>query len=166
MNGKLKVPRAAVEKYSDWWWCGIYAGPSPDRATDATSCGIPTMYIVLDWTFFVLHGAFILFNMVGWAWQRTRVLHLITLALTTFSWFVMGMFWGWGYCVLTDWHTHIRRQLAYAEPEATFAQQFAGRLCGLPLDRTFADCITGSIFTFIVVVTAITWSRKRFSKRP
>ena len=124
------------------------------------------MLNVLDWTLFVVHGLFILFNMFGWAWKRTRVLHLVTLASTGFAWFVMGAFWGWGYCVCTDWHTHIRRQLEYAEPEATFAQQFIGQIPGVSLDRTLADCVAGSVFAIIVVATAITWGREWLRKRP
>ena len=48
------------------------------------------MLALLDKAFFVFHALLIAFNMVGWAWRRTRTLHLIVLGLTAFSWTVMG----------------------------------------------------------------------------
>src|SRR5262249_8135894 len=65
---------------------------------------VSTMLDVLDKAFLVFHTALVLFNMFGWAWRRTRVLHLVTLGATAFSWFVLGAFYGWGYCLCTDWH--------------------------------------------------------------
>jgi hypothetical protein len=115
------------------------------------------MLVVLDWTLFFVHASLILFNMVGWAWRRTRILHLATLAFTAFSWFVMGAFWGWGYCFLTDWHAQIRQRLGYVEPEATFVQQLAAQLIGISLDRSIADWAAGVVFGLIVAATATVW---------
>lgn len=118
------------------------------------------MLHVLDWALFVFHGAFILFNMVGWIWDRTRVFHLATLGFTAFSWFVMGAYWGWGYCVCTDLHSTIRERLGYANPEATFIQQLGGHFFGISIDRTLADWIAGIIFTVIVCGTFVVWFRQ------
>ncbi|MGZ8511472.1 MAG: DUF2784 family protein, partial [Chitinophagaceae bacterium] len=59
-------------------------------------------YQFLNIFFFVFHTVFTLFNMVGWIFPRTRKLHLITLSITAFSWFVLGIWYGWGYCACTD----------------------------------------------------------------
>jgi len=35
--------------------------------------------------------------------------HRASLLLTAFSWFVLGIWYGWGYCVCTDWHYMVLR---------------------------------------------------------
>jgi len=73
------------------------------------------MLFLLDKALLVLHTLLMGFNIVGWAWRRTRFCHLIVLLLTSFSWFVLGAYYGWGYCICTDWQFAIRRQLGYPD---------------------------------------------------
>jgi hypothetical protein len=40
---------------------------------------------VLNGFFLVFHTGLIVFNLVGWAWRRTRRLHLLTVGLTAGS---------------------------------------------------------------------------------
>lgn len=68
-------------------------------------------YEILNLFFFLLHGLLIVFNLFGWIWKPLRKWHLLSISLTAFSWFVLGAFYGWGYCVLTDWHFAVRREL-------------------------------------------------------
>lgn len=113
----------------------------------------------LDQFFFVFHTLLIGFNIVGWAWRRTRTLHLVTLALTAFSWFVLGAFYGWGYCFFTDWHFQIRRQLGYVDPESFYVQLLTRKLCGVSLSRPSSDTLALAIFIAIVAATATVWIR-------
>ena len=116
------------------------------------------MLALLDKAFFVFHALLIAFNMVGWAWRRTRTAHLIVLGLTAFSWIVMGAFYGWGYCLCTDWHFRVRHHLGYAVPESSFVQLLIGKTIGLQIDRQVADTLAVGVFTVIVIVTAISWT--------
>ena len=116
------------------------------------------MFALLDGAFFVLHTLVIAFNMVGWAFRRTRVAHLIVLGLTAFSWFAMGAFWGWGYCLCTDWHFRVRRHLGYAVPETSFIQLLAAKAFHVTLSRRTSDVLAVGVFAAIVIATAITWT--------
>ena len=78
---------------------------------------------LLDKAFFVFHALLIAFNMVGWAWKKTRAAHLIVLGLTAFSWIVMGAFHGWGDCLCTDWHFRVRHHLGYVVWESFFCDR-------------------------------------------
>ncbi|MCD4791284.1 MAG: DUF2784 domain-containing protein, partial [Bacteroidales bacterium] len=69
------------------------------------------MYKFLDTFFVVFHTALIIFNLFGWIWKPTRRLNLITLLLTGASWFILGIFYGIGYCPLTDWHWQVLHKL-------------------------------------------------------
>src|SRR5258708_38668094 len=116
------------------------------------------MLLFLDFAFFFLHTLLILFNMVGWAWRRTRVLHLLTISLTTFSWFVLGAFYGWGYCLCTDWHFQGRRRLGYVDLESSYVQMLLNRVFGVTLSRPASDRLTMGVFAAPVVATAIAWA--------
>ncbi|MCK0189206.1 DUF2784 family protein [Arenibacter sp. F20364] len=61
--------------------------------------------------FFVFHSALIIFNLFGWMFARTRKLNFMTLLLTFGSWVVLGIWKGWGYCFLTDWHYEVLERL-------------------------------------------------------
>ncbi len=116
------------------------------------------MDALLDHGFFVFHAVLIAFNMVGWAWKKTRPWHLIVLGMTAFSWFVMGAFYGWGYCLCTDWHFRIRRGRGIAVPDSSFIQMFVRRVFGMVLDRRTSDILAVTVFAAIVVATAIAWA--------
>jgi hypothetical protein len=118
------------------------------------------MLVLLDITCFVLHTLLIAFNLVGWAFRRTRRAHLVTLTLTLFSWFLMGAHYGWGYCLCADWHFQIRRQLGYTDPETSYLQLLARQACGLTFSRTVSDWLAGTGLVLIVIATAVTWMRQ------
>ncbi len=117
------------------------------------------MLAFLDILFFVLHTALMGFNLVGWAWRRTRVAHLIALSLTAFSWFVVGAFYGWGYCFCTDWHFRVRERLGYADPDTNYVQLLINKLFGASITAETADWIAMSAFIAIVIATAFVWWR-------
>lgn len=123
------------------------------------------MLDLLDKTFLVLHTALVVFNMVGWAWRRTRTAHLITLGATAFSWFVLGAFYGWGYCLCTDWHFAVRRRLGYDDPESSYLQFLINRLTGAGIDRVTSDWLAGGGFAAIVVATVVVWVREWLRRR-
>jgi hypothetical protein len=115
--------------------------------------------VFLDLAFFVLHTALMAFNLCGWAWRRTRALHLIVLTLTAASWFLLGAFYGWGYCLCTDWHFQVREKLGYVDPYSSYLQLLAAQFGGFQLSKQASDWIAGAAFGLIVLATAVTWTR-------
>ncbi len=78
--------------------------------------GLKILDVVLD----ILHAGLIVFTGVGWIFRQTRKWHLFTLGLILFSWIVLGFFYGWGYCIMTDWHWSIKTQLGESNLPASF----------------------------------------------
>jgi len=115
------------------------------------------MLVLADYLFFVLHTLLIGFNLTGWAWRRTRALHLIVLGLTAISWFVLGAYYGWGYCICTDWHLQVRSQLGYDDAGASYLQLLASQVFGMSLSRRASDWLAGGVFALIVLATATAW---------
>ncbi|MEO6843866.1 MAG: DUF2784 domain-containing protein [Ginsengibacter sp.] len=103
-------------------------------------------YQFLNIFFFVFHTAFMLFNMVGWIWKSTRKWHLVTLSLTAFSWFVLGIWYGWGFCFCTQWHWEVRQKLGYVDQSNSYIQFLALKLTGINFPIQLVDDVTLIVF--------------------
>lgn len=115
---------------------------------------------LLDIAFCVAHTLLIVLNLVGWAFRRTRVLHLVSMAATAFSWFGLGLFYGWGYCPCTDWHFRVRRALGYDDGESNYIQLLAQLVPGLSLTGRQSQWIAWTVFAAILAATALAWFRQ------
>jgi len=96
----------------------------------------------LDIFFTVFHTCLVLFNLFGWIWKKTRLANLITLLVTAGSWSILGIFYGFGYCPLTDWHFSILEKLGYTNLPDSYLSFLFTRLTGLPIDQSLVDSVT------------------------
>jgi hypothetical protein len=106
----------------------------------------------LDIFFTVFHTCLVLFNLLGWIWKKTRLLNLITLLLTAGSWLILGIFYGFGYCPLTNWHFSILRKLGYTDLPDSYLSFLFTRLSGLPVDQSLVNAVTlwGLIIALVI----------------
>lgn len=107
-----------------------------------------------DQAFLWFHAALVLFNLFGWTWAPLRKAHLISLALTAGSWFVLGLFYGIGYCPLTDWHFDVLRRLGVRDLPRSYITYLIGRTTGLAPDPALVELATAIGF-FAAVAAAI-----------
>ena len=105
-----------------------------------------TAYKIANTLFFVFHVALIIFNLFGWIPKRLRKWNLAALSLTAFSWFALGIFYGFGYCFLTDWHWQIREKLGYATKSNSYIHFFITELFGLSIAENIVDIFTAVFF--------------------
>jgi hypothetical protein len=96
----------------------------------------------LDIFFTTFHSLLVLFNLFGWIWKKTRRLNLICILLTGASWLVLGIFYGLGYCPLTDWHFNVLRKLGYTDLPDSYLSFLFTRLTGLQIDQDLVDAVT------------------------
>ena len=99
-----------------------------------------------NYFFFVFHTAIIFFNTFGWIFKKTRKWNLATLLITAFSWFVMGIWYGWGYCFCTDWHWDVRRALGYHDQSNSYVHFLVLKLTGINFSTRLVDLVTVSVF--------------------
>ena len=110
------------------------------------------IYRLLDVFFVVFHTLLVGFNMLGWAWQRTRRLHLITISVTLLSWFGLGIVYGWGYCPLTDWHWDVKRALGETGLPASWMKYYLDLVTGLDWSAALVDgLVIGSALAALVL---------------
>lgn len=121
------------------------------------------MLHVLDIFLLLFHALIVLFNLAGWAWRRTRRLHLIVISLTVLSWFGLGLFFGWGYCPFTDWHWQVKRQLGETGLPASYVKYYLDRLTGGDWNPSTVDLlVVGS--TFVALALSV-WLNLRDRRR-
>jgi uncharacterized protein DUF2784 len=97
------------------------------------------MLKLLDVLLTVLHLIVILFNLFGWMFRATRKLHLISIILTAASWFVLGIWFGMGYCPLTDWQWSVKEKLGETNLPSNFIEYFAEKLSGTDISSQLVD---------------------------
>jgi hypothetical protein len=95
-----------------------------------------------DIFFTAFHSLLVLFILFGWIWKKTRRLNLICILLTAASWLGLGIFYGLGYCPLTDWHFNILRRLGYTDLPNSYLSFLFTRLTGLQIDQNLVDSVT------------------------
>jgi len=97
------------------------------------------LYHFLNILFFIFHSGLTLFNLFGWIWKRTRKWNLLTLSLTGFSWFILGIWYGFGYCPSTDWHWQVRMKLGYYDMPSSYIKFLIDSLTGLNVNAHLVD---------------------------
>jgi len=110
--------------------------------------------------FFIFHTVFTSFNMVGWAYPQTRKLHLITMLLTCASWFVLGIWYGWGYCFCTDWHWQVREAMGYADQSHSYVNFLLQHLTGINFNANLVDI--GTLGFFLFCLLASFWANRKW----
>ena len=108
---------------------------------------------ILDQFFIYFHLLLTLFNMFGWAWWRIRRLHLVTVGLTAGSWLGLGIWYGIGYCPLTDWHWQVRESLGKGDMPASYVKFMIDYFTGLDVNSQLVDWGVGIWFTCAVVLS-------------
>ena len=103
-----------------------------------------------------LHFGVISFMMVGWIFCHTRALHLVLMALIALSWFGLGYFRGFGYCLITDWQWRLMAYLGEEAPSGGYIKYLGERLTGWPLDNDRVDRLTTGAFASAVIASLAT----------
>jgi len=118
----------------------------------------------LNYFFFVFHTSLIFFNTFGWIFKRTRKWNLVTLLGTAFSWFILGIWYGWGYCFCTDWHWDIREKLGYIDTSDSYIHFLVLKLTGINFPPRLVDNVTVLVF-FTTLALSITVNCLDYIKR-
>ena len=112
-------------------------------------------YHFLDFFFLIFHTFLTLFNLLGWIWKKTRKANLITLILTGLSWFVLGIFYGIGYCPLTDWHWQVLEKLGKHDLPYSYIKYLIYRLTSLDANATVVEYATVIGFFIALIMSVI-----------
>lgn len=104
--------------------------------------------------FYIFHTVLILFNLFGWLHPNTRKLHLYSLLITLFSWGVLGIWYGFGYCLLTDWHYQVLRELGETGMPSSYIAFLVEKLTGWLPDGDLVNTLT-LVLTAVALVCSV-----------
>jgi len=123
------------------------------------------MSAFLNIFFFVFHSSLIIFNLFGWIWKKTRLANLIVILLTVFSWTILGIWYGFGFCPCTDWHWQVREKLGYFDMPSSYTKFLIDSLTGLDVKETLVDTLAVTLLALALVASVFTnlrdWKKKR-----
>jgi hypothetical protein len=123
------------------------------------------MFAFLNIFFFVFHSAVIIFNLFGWIWKKTRLANLIVILLTAFSWTILGIWYGFGFCPCTEWHWQVRIKLGYFDMPSSYTKFLIDSLTGLDVKETLVDTLAVTLLALALVASVVMnvrdWKRKR-----
>lgn len=111
------------------------------------------MLQLLDILLTIVHLLIIGFNLLGWIWPTTRKAHLTCVTLTACSWFVLGIWYGWGYCPITDWQWDVKEQLGETGLPSSFIKYYADKISGKTIDAGLIDMLTGILFGVAALIS-------------
>ena len=121
---------------------------------------------ILDLLLTILHFLVIGFNLFGWIWKPLRKLHLVSILIIAVCWFILGIWFGIGYCPLTDWQWHIKEKLGEHNLPGSFIEYYAEKISGGPVNTRFVDSVTGLGFAIAFLLSVYVNLVKRKFKRP
>ena len=121
-------------------------------------------WLFLDYLFLTFHSLLIIFNLFGWIYKPVRIWNLFTLVLTGLSWFVLGIFYGIGFCPLTDWHWKVLAKLGYSNLPNSYVSYLFERLLGLHVESQIVESLTVGLF-FLALVFSIIFNYFSYQKR-
>ena len=117
---------------------------------------------VLDILLTLFHLVIIGFNLFGWIWKPR--LHLVLVLLTAGCWFILGIWFGWGYCPVTDWEWQIKEKLGEQDLPNSFIKYYADKISGQSINSALIDTLTAvCFFTAALISVYINFFRRKKS---
>lgn len=120
------------------------------------------MLRLLDVFFTFVHLVIIAFNLLGWIWPFTRKAHLVCIVFTAASWFLLGIWFGTGYCPVTDWQWRVKESLGEHNLPASFIKYYADKISGRNISSSLIDLVTAITFAVAALLSVyVNFIRKK-----
>ena len=107
----------------------------------------------LDVLLTIVHLAIIFFNLFGWIPASTRKWHLVFIILTAASWFILGIWFGMGYCPVTDWQWSVKEQLGERNLPSNFIEYFAEKTTGHDFSAQMVNTVIAVSFSLAALLS-------------
>jgi Protein of Unknown function (DUF2784) len=106
-----------------------------------------------DLLYTLLHLVIIGFNLLGWIWPATRKAHFVCVLLTAGSWLILGIWFGIGYCPITDWQWQVKTQLGEKHLPVSFIKYYADKISGQSISAPLIDVVTALSFAVAALLS-------------
>jgi len=123
------------------------------------------MLKLLDLFFIFFHTGLVFFNLFGWIFRKTRTWNLIILFLTGASWFILGIFYGIGYCPFTDWHFKVLEKMGETNLPVSYIEYIVERFLPVNVNSQLVDIFTAGLYFAAMIISIVLNSLDRFYYR-
>lgn len=106
-------------------------------------------YIFLNLVLHIIHLSIIGFFLFAWFLPEYRVLHLILSFSIFFSWFGLGLFYGFGYCLVTDIQWKLKKESGYDPETPYYIKYIVDKATGANINSKLSNMVT--TYTFFVI---------------
>lgn len=120
----------------------------------------------LDILLTIVHLIIVGFNLLGWIPKKIRRLHFWFAMVTLGCWTILGIWFGLGYCPVTDWQWQVKKQLGEQNLPASFIKYFADKVTGMDISPTLIDVLTLGLFLIAIAISVkLNFFNKRWKQR-
>jgi len=88
-----------------------------------------------DLVLFWAHAVIAVWCVFGWLVPGAEKLHLFVIVGIAISWYGLGMRYGIGYCILTDWQWRVKERLGRTTKHDSFVHLLLERASGLHINE-------------------------------
>ncbi len=108
---------------------------------------------LLDVLLSILHLLIIGFNLFGWIFKATRRIHFWFTMLTLSCWTLLGIWFGLGYCPITDWQWQVKEKLGEKNLPDSFIKYFVDKVTGANSNAELIDILTLGFFLIAIAIS-------------
>lgn len=101
----------------------------------------------------IFHLGIVLFNLFGWIPKATRKANFITILLTAASWFILGIWYGMGFCPVTEWQWQVKEKLGEQNLPSNFIEYVAEKWTGHDFDSNFISTMIAVCFVLATIAS-------------
>jgi len=113
--------------------------------------------------FHLIHLAIVFFFLFGWLSSKTLLAHFLLSILILFSWSGLGIFYGFGYCLVTDIQWKIKKRMGQEPYTEYYIKYMLDKLTGLDLNSHTVNAITTYTFFIILLMSTVLILNRQFS---
>lgn len=111
--------------------------------------------LLLDGLFHALHLGIIIFFLFGWMIKETRMAHYALTLLILLSWYGLGIFRGFGYCIITDIQWKIKRRLGIKPSTEYYMKYLIDTITGFDTRANIVNGATTYTYFIILILSTI-----------
>lgn len=119
---------------------------------------------IIDICLTIFHIGLILFFILGWICKRTRKVHYLLVIIIATSWFLLGLFYGFGYCFLTDIHWRVKMLLNEENLPISFIKYILDKITGKDFNEIWVDYITLAVFICVLIISTFLYIKDKRKK--
>ena len=108
---------------------------------------------LLDLLMHALHLSVIGFFLVGWLLPSLLLWHFLLSLSILFSWLVLGYFFGFGYCLITDLQWRLKASMGEQPETPYYVKYMLNRCGGAHVPAHLSDAVTTWLFFGVLIVS-------------